>query len=61
MNIAQIEQNLQDLILDFNKETFIFELLLAYGSPKASITRLKKGNLNLSKIEGEISWKKKVQ
>jgi type I restriction-modification system DNA methylase subunit len=60
MNIAQIEQNLQDLILDFNKETFIFELLLAYGSPKASITRLQKGNLNLSKIEGEISWKKKV-
>ncbi|WJS95430.1 N-6 DNA methylase [Flavobacterium johnsoniae] len=60
MNIAQIEQNLQDLILDFNKETFIFELLLAYGSPKASITRLQKGNLNLSKIEGEISWKKKL-
>lgn len=60
MNIAQIEQNLQELILDFNKETFIFELLLAYGSPKASITRLQKGNLNLSKIEGEISWKKKV-
>lgn len=60
MNIAQIEQNLQDLILDFNKETFIFELLLAYGSPKASITRLQKGNLNLSKIEREISWKKKV-
>lgn len=60
MNIAQIEQNLRDLILDFNKETFIFELLLAYDSPKASITRLQKGNLNLSKIEGEISWKKKV-
>lgn len=60
MNIAQIEQNLQDLIHNFTKETFIFELLLAYGSPKASITRLQKGNLNLSKIEGEISWKKKV-
>lgn len=60
MNIAQIEQNLQNLIQNFTKETFIFELLLAYGSPKASITRLQKGNLNLSKIEGEISWKKKV-
>lgn len=60
MNIAQIEQNLHELILDFNKETFIFDLLLAYGSPKASITRLQKGNLNLSKIKGEISWKKKV-
>nr|WP_315163326.1 DNA methyltransferase [uncultured Flavobacterium sp.] len=60
MNIAQIEQNLQDLIQDFNKETFIFELLLAYGLPKASIARLQKGNLNLSKEEGILSWKKKV-
>jgi len=60
MNIAQIEINLQKLIATFNKESFIYELLLAYGLPKASITRLKKGNLNLSKIEGEISWKKKL-
>ena len=60
MNIAQIEINLQKLIATFNKENFIYYLLLAYGLPKASITRLKKGNLNLSKIEGEISWKKKL-
>jgi len=60
MNIAQIEINLQKLITTFNKESFIYDLLLAYGLPKASITRLKKGNLNLSKIEGEISWKKKL-
>jgi hypothetical protein len=33
---------------------------LAYGLPKASITRLKKGNLNLSKVDGEVSWKKKL-
>ncbi|TDE01539.1 class I SAM-dependent DNA methyltransferase [Flavobacterium sandaracinum] len=60
MNIAQIESNLQNLIVNYTNETFIYEFLLAYGSPKASITRLQKGNLNLSKIEGEISWKKKV-
>jgi hypothetical protein len=60
MNIAQIESNLQNLIKSFSKETFIYELLLAYGLPKASITRLQKGNLNLSKTEGEISWKKKL-
>ncbi|PKH68147.1 SAM-dependent methyltransferase [Flavobacterium sp. ALD4] len=60
MNIAQIEENLQNLILNYTQETFIYELLLAYGLPKASITRLQKGNLNLSKIEGEISWKKKL-
>jgi hypothetical protein len=60
MNIAQIESNLQNLINSFSKETFIYELLLAYGLPKASITRLQKGNLNLSKTEREISWKKKL-
>jgi hypothetical protein len=60
MNIAQIEINLQKLIATFNKEDFIYKLLLAYGLPKASITRLKKGNLNLSKVEDEISWKKKL-
>jgi hypothetical protein len=60
MNIAQIEENLQNLILNYTQETFIYEFLLAYGLPKASITRLQKGNLNLSKVEGEISWKKKL-
>lgn len=60
MNIAQIEANLQKLIKSFDKETFIYELLLAYGLPKASITRLRKGNLNLSKVDEEISWKKKL-
>ena len=60
MNIAQIESNIQKLINSFTQETFIYGLLLAYGLPKASITRLQKGNLNLSKVDGEISWKKKV-
>ena len=60
MNIAQIENNLQQLVKSFKKGIFIYDLLLAYGQPKASITRLQKGGLNLSKIEGEIAWKKKL-
>lgn len=60
MNIAQIENNLQELIKSFTKDTFIYELLLSYGLPKASITRLKKGNLNLAKNKGDIVWKKKL-
>jgi hypothetical protein len=43
-----------------NKETFIYDLLAAYYLPKASLTRLQKGNLNLSKVPGEVSWKKKL-
>jgi hypothetical protein len=60
MNIAQIENNLQQLIKSFKKETFIYDLLLAYDTPKSTITRLQKGGLNLSNVEGEISWKKKL-
>jgi type I restriction-modification system DNA methylase subunit len=60
MNIAQIEVNLQALIKSYTKESFIYDLLLAYNTPKASISRLQKGNLNQSKIADEISWKKKL-
>ena len=60
MNIVQIEKNLQKLMKSCQQETFIYDLLLAYGLPKASITRLQKGNLNLSNVKGELSWKKKV-
>ena len=60
MNIAQIENNLQLLVNSFDENSFIYELLLAYGQPKASIKRLQEGGLNLSKNEGELLWKKKI-
>lgn len=60
MNIAQIETNLQKILKPFKKESFIYDLLLAYGQPKASIKRLQDGGLNLSKTAGEIIWKKKL-
>ena len=37
MTIIEIENNLNNLISNFNKETFIFDLLLAYGTPKSTI------------------------
>ncbi|MBC7553679.1 MAG: class I SAM-dependent DNA methyltransferase [Taibaiella sp.] len=60
MNITQIESSLQQLTKEFNNETFIFDLLLAYGKPKASIKRLQIGGLNLSKEEGVLDWKKEL-
>lgn len=60
MNITQIENNLQILVNSFDEQSFIYEFLLAYGQPKASIKRLKDGGLNLSKNGGEIIWKKKI-
>ncbi|MDD4564221.1 MAG: N-6 DNA methylase [Eubacteriales bacterium] len=60
MNISQIENNVNELLRLFKKDTFIFDLLLSYGVPRASITRLQKGNMNLSKNTGEVIWKKKL-
>jgi len=60
MNSKEIESNVKQIVKNFSKEEFIFDLLLAYGTSKTSITRLKKGDFNLSKIEGEILYKKKV-
>jgi type I restriction-modification system DNA methylase subunit len=60
MNVAQIENNLKLLVYTLDKETFIYNLLESYYLPKASISRLQKGSLNLSKAQGEVSWKKKL-
>jgi hypothetical protein len=60
MKSTEIQQNIQNLIDNFSKEEFVFDLLVAYGISKTSVTRLKKGDYNLSKIEGEILYKKKI-
>lgn len=60
MNISQIEENVKSLIKKINKESFIYDMLLAYGTPKNTITRVKKGSRNLSKNENEVVIKKKI-
>lgn len=60
MSISQVEELVQQVVKNFTPETFIYELLAAYGKPRSSITRLQKGNLNLSKVPGEIVWKKNL-
>ncbi|MCO5237599.1 MAG: hypothetical protein M9933_15165, partial [Chitinophagaceae bacterium] len=60
MNSHEIEQNVKRIFDNFIPESFIYDLLLAYGISKTSITRLKNGDFNLSKAEGEVLYKKKV-
>jgi hypothetical protein len=60
MNISQIEENVKSLIKKIDKESFIYDMLLAYGTPKNTITRVKKGSRNLSKNENEVVIKKKI-
>jgi hypothetical protein len=60
MNSTQISQNVQDLVKSINKEFFFCDCISCFGTPKATIKRLQKGGLNLSKNDGEILRKEKV-
>ena len=59
MDSSQIEKSLKDLTNNIDQESFLFNLLSIYDFPKATITRLKKGDGNLSKNEGEYLSKNK--
>jgi restriction-modification enzyme MmeI-like protein len=68
LNIAQIEENVKTLLLDLasgecKQDAFIYELLLAYGHRKQSITRLRSGERNMASksnepYHDEIIWKR---
>ena len=60
MTITQIENNITELLKNFLSDTFVFDLLLAYGEPKATITRLEKGELNQLETKGELLLRKKL-
>jgi len=60
MNSKEIQNNVETLLNNFSKEDFIYDLLIAYGTSKSVTTRLKKGDFNLSKIDGEVLYKKKI-
>ena len=63
MDLNKLEKDINTIVknINENKDNFIYELLLAYDFPKATITRLKKGSLNKSKNKDnahqEILWK----
>ncbi len=63
MNIKQIEDNINKLTADFQngevkREDFIYEMMLAYGHRKSSVTRVRTGERNLATVEGEIHFKR---
>ncbi len=60
MSLEKIETELSKISSKLDKENFIYDFLLSYGLPKSSINRLKKGDYNKSKINGEIIWPKKI-
>lgn len=60
MNSEEIKNNVQLILDNFSKDEFVFDFLLAYDITKTSITRLKKGDYNLSKVSGELLYKNRL-
>ena len=64
MNIVQIEEAVKNLVTntesgDLSQSEFIYELLLAYGHRKQSVTRLRTGERNLARDEANtVFWKR---
>ena len=64
MDLNKLEQQILSITKHLEVDAFIYKLLLVYGFPKASITRLKKGDYNQLKntsIQNQnVLWKKKL-
>lgn len=60
MTSHEIEQHVKAIFENFSKEEFVYDVLLAYGISKTTVTRLKNGDFNLSKNAEEILLKKKL-
>lgn len=60
MTSKEIENNLIKLTENLMNEEFIYDFLLAYGISKTSVTRLKKGDFNMSRVPGEVLYKGKL-
>ena len=61
MKYADVAENMKRLLNERpSNDEFVYELLLAYGTPKATVARLKKGQLNLAQEPGEVLLKKKL-
>lgn len=59
MTKTEIQENLTLLAQNTDNESFIYNLLLAYGMGKTTVSRLKNGDYNLSKQLGEVHYKGK--
>ena len=60
MKLADVIDNLSKLLASVDKKSFVYDFLAAFGTPKATLARLKSGNLNVAKKPGCILLKGKV-
>ena len=59
MNLAEFEGQIKELVeRPFDPNAFVFDFLSLFENvPKATVTKLKQGSGNQSKVPGEVLWK----
>lgn len=61
MRYVEVAENAKALLKDApDSESFIYNFLLAYGTPRSSVVRLRTGDMNLAKVPGDLLFKKKL-
>lgn len=61
INPAKIEHDIKLLIDNpIDKSSFIYDFLLAFGTAKSNVVRLKTTSINKAKGEGNVEWKNKL-
>lgn len=55
-----IAEKITELCANLQKEQFIYDFLIAYGTSKSTVSLLKKGTYNRSKCENEVLYAKKM-
>lgn len=60
MTVVEIENNLHLLVSSFDQENFIFDLMLAYGTPRSTIKRLQGSDHDKLSSNGELVVRKKL-
>ncbi|WKK60361.1 DNA methyltransferase [Sphingobacterium sp. BN32] len=60
MKKSEIRDKLAELTQLIDHNSFIYDFLSCFGLSKTTIARLRKGDYNLSKVEGELFYKGKI-
>ena len=60
MDINEIERKLAAITQQTKHSDFIYEFLLAYGTPQSTITKLKQKNAELEGLDSVVELKQKI-
>src|SRR5690606_35540834 len=60
MKKSEIKDKLTNLVQHIDRNSFVYDFLSCFGLSKTTIARLRKGDYNLSKVDGELFYKGKV-